>query len=237
MPKIIIKEEKNYNHFKDNQEKYIFEIKKDCHLEFVFDNFSGKINILIENSKAKINYLQKNINKFDLNIKLNNSQLIVNGLNLSSLADIKQKIILNDSAITFNEKSYPKELKQNIKINHLTPNSISNINCLGIGQKGAKFDLNVETKIKKRCDDAKAKQKLKIIALTDQIEAILKPILKINHHQVTGNHGVIFKRLKEEDLYYLLTRGLNQDEARKLIIRGNLLKDNEKYYQELEERL
>lgn len=237
MPKIVIKDEKNYYLFKDDQKTYFFNIKKDCQLEFVFDNFIGKVNLIIDNSKVKINFLQKNINKFHLNIKLNNSQLIVNGLNLSIKAEIKQKIILQDSTIILNEKSYPKELKQNMRIDHLTPNSVSDANCLGIGQKGAKFDLKIETKIKKRCDDAKAKQMLKIIALTDQIEAILKPILKINHHQVTGSHGVIFKRLKEEDLYYLLTRGLSQDEARKLIIRGNLLKDNEKYYQELEERL
>ncbi len=237
MSKIIVDKNKNYYKLDSKVKVYNFHVKRNCQIELLFDNFKGEIDLLIENSNCKIIFLQKNNNNFKFNINLYYSELTINGLNIALNSKIKQKITLFHSKINVNEKSYPKILNQDIQVIHRSENTFSTISCLGIGADDAKFDLSLTTKINKQCDGVQANQSLKVIALTDKVEANLKPILKINHHQVAGSHAVIFKRLNENDLYYLLTRGLSDIEAKNLIIRGNLLIDNEKYYQELEERL
>jgi len=57
-----------------------------------------------------------------------------------------------------------------------------------------------------------------LLSRTASITAI--PALEINTNDVKVGHGASVSNLNEENLFYLTSRGLDPDEARKLMVRG-----------------
>jgi Fe-S cluster assembly protein SufD len=65
------------------------------------------------------------------------------------------------------------------------------------------------------CD---ARQALRSLLLSAQAEADQKPELEIHSHEVAAQHGATIGQLDEEALFYLLSRGLDPDQARALLV-------------------
>lgn len=85
-------------------------------------------------------------------------------------------------------------------------NSILNINTNGIVEKGAVRS------------DLKQKSKGVLLDLESSISA--NPLLQIDEYDCLASHGAGIGAISEEDLYYLMSRGLSRNEAGKLIISG-----------------
>ena len=58
--------------------------------------------------------------------------------------------------------------------------------------------------------------------LSENARGDANPILLIDENDVTAGHAASVGRIDEEQLYYLESRGLNADVAKRLIIRGFL---------------
>lgn len=58
------------------------------------------------------------------------------------------------------------------------------------------------------------------LTIGDKAKAFAKPNLEIFADDVKASHGATFSRLKEEDLFYLLSRGISKPVATKLLIEG-----------------
>ncbi len=226
--------EYKYQFFDENEVQ--FNIDNNCDIEVLLENTKIKLNFLIQNSNVKINFLNQKKIKLHQNIILKNSYLDINQLNLVIDIKAKTKADLFDSVLNLNSKTYPKNLSDcQTKVIHHTKNSESNLKCLGIGKDNATINFLIKTIIKKNCSNSIANQKTRVIALDDSVIANLEPILKINNHQVTATHAAVFSKITDEEIYYLLTRGLDKDQAKNLIIKSLLTSDNEKYYQKIEE--
>jgi Fe-S cluster assembly protein SufD len=116
------------------------------------------------------------------------------------------------------------ENKQNIDvlIIHQAPNTIGNMTNIGIANKKGKIVLNGVEKIEKGMKQANAFQTLKGIITSDQAIVEVNPILLIDEYDVKAGHGATIGKIEEDQLYYLMSRGLTQRESEKLIINGFL---------------
>lgn len=156
-----------------------------------------------ENINLEINTLSLNDNKVNncLNVYLlkENSHLILNNA-----------IINNSSLIqTYNYNVYHwNKLSDSQLTNYAIckDNSILNINSNGIIAKG--------------CSKSKIIQKSKGVIL-DLISAIsANPLLQIDEFDVEANHGASIGAIDDEDLYYLMSRGLTKSQSEQLIVNG-----------------
>ena len=116
------------------------------------------------------------------------------------------------------------ENKQNIDvlIIHQAPNTIGDMTNIGIANKKGKIVLNGVEKIEKGMKQANAFQTLKGIITSDQAIVEVNPILLIDEFDVKAGHGATIGKIEEDQLYYLMSRGLSQKESEKLIINGFL---------------
>lgn len=116
------------------------------------------------------------------------------------------------------------ENRQNIDvlIIHQAPNTMGNMTNIGIANKKGRILLNGVEKIEKGMKNANAFQTLKGIITSDQAIVEVNPILLIDEYDVKAGHGATIGKIEENQLYYLMSRGLTQRESERLIINGFL---------------
>ena len=67
-----------------------------------------------------------------------------------------------------------------------------------------------------------ANQKIKGILFDEKSKATANPILKIDCDDIEASHACSIGNLNENHIFYLMSRGISEDEARKLIVEGYL---------------
>lgn len=94
-------------------------------------------------------------------------------------------------------------------------------------QHGVVLDKGVLTfngigHILKGAHRADAQQESRILMLSDQGKADANPILLIDDNDVTAGHAASVGQIEAQDLYYLMSRGLEETQAQRLVVRGFL---------------
>lgn len=69
---------------------------------------------------------------------------------------------------------------------------------------------------------ADAQQESRVLMLSDQARSDANPILLIDENEVTAGHAASIGQVDPEDMYYLMSRGLDRETAERLVIRGFL---------------
>ena len=69
-----------------------------------------------------------------------------------------------------------------------------------------------------------ANQNNRIINLSDK-KSEIRPNLYIEEYDVSASHSAFIGRFKEEELFYLMSRGIPELEASRLLLKGFLLSD------------
>ena len=67
-----------------------------------------------------------------------------------------------------------------------------------------------------------AQQESRVLMLSDKARADANPILLIDENDVTAGHAASIGQIDEQDMYYLMSRGLDKETAERLVIRGFL---------------
>ena len=201
--------------------------------KFKFINNVYENIILEENAKLKNLYVQANksdgfFHKF-LKIKSSfnsdySNLIFSSGLKFNKL-DIECDLIeenckCNILSALFLNKNEHQEIKT--CINHLAPNckSFQKVkNVLGVESRGI-FQGKIYVKdIAQKTD---AYQLSKALLLNDKAEFNSKPELEIYADDVKCSHGSTSGSLDEDSIHYLMTRGLNREDAAKLLVKGFL---------------
>jgi len=69
---------------------------------------------------------------------------------------------------------------------------------------------------------ADAQQESRVLMLSDQARSDANPILLIDENDVTAGHAASIGQVDPEDMYYLMSRGLDKATAERLVVRGFL---------------
>jgi Fe-S cluster assembly protein SufD len=105
-------------------------------------------------------------------------------------------------------------------IDHKVPNCVSHQNYKGIVDEKARAVFNGKVFVRENASGTNAVQSNKNLLLSNDARVDTKPQLEIFNDDVKCAHGATVGQLEEEELFYLLSRGLNESLARNLLTYG-----------------
>jgi len=217
-------------------------------------------NIITFKKSCDYSIYYEKCNKFDIEIKiLDNvyvklfeymSELDVNSNIIYNISDngtlllykfysnnnVSENIIINlngyMSKINYNFSNICNgNEKYNFIVNHNNSNSVSNINNKSICLDNAKIDFNIDTIVEKGNISCTMNQDTKIINFGDN-NSIIKPNMYISEDDVEARHASVIGNFNEDELFYLMARGIDYNNAIKLLVKGyifsNLIVDMDK---------
>lgn len=215
--------------------KLKLDILNDTNLQIIFEGEEEiKFNILInvlENVKANIYILKKDLSgkiKYEYNLS-DNSSLYIN--KFYDINTIKEVDIVNLNGVLSNIDYDLHTISKNkeyydLIVNHNNKLSKSNINNKAVNILDGKLTFNVTGVVLNNIIDCTINQNNHIITMNDN-KCQINPNLLINENDVTANHSAYIGGFDPQKLFYLKSRGITENEAYKLLIRGFLLNQNQ----------
>ena len=175
-------------------------------------------NIYVEGESGKIQY------KYVLNE--NSSCNILKYQNVDTIKEMisvelngeKANINYNFKTIGNNKETYDYYIYHNYK------NTISNIKNNGVSIKNGNITYQVSTFIPKDKTECIANQNNRIINLTNN-KCEIKPNLYIDCDDVEASHSALIGKFSDEEMFYMQSRGIDYENALKLLITGFLSSD------------
>lgn len=105
-------------------------------------------------------------------------------------------------------------------IDHTVPNCVSHQNYKGVLNDKSRAVFNGKVFVRENAHGTDAQQSNKNLLLSNDARVDTKPQLEIFNDDVKCSHGATVGQLEEEELFYLLTRGLPETLARNLLTYG-----------------
>ena len=109
-----------------------------------------------------------------------------------------------------------------ISFKHLVGKTTSIMDNYGVARDDSKIVFSGVSHITEGAKKSNAKQNAKIIVFDKNSQGVASPILKIDENEVQASHGAVVGQLNSDHMFYLMSRGLTQDEARMIITLGYL---------------
>lgn len=188
---------KNENIFISNKDVSLIEATGQCEISLFNCNIINLKIIVLDNSSLIINLF--NIiddcdQSFNINIKDNS------------------KLLFNHSFI--NNHSYKLDIISNFNGN----NSKFDLNIYGINDKG-NSNISVNGYVKQSTNDNILNENIKMININGGIGSSY-PNMYIDTSKVIANHSASISGINDNELFYLMSKGLSKSEASKLICNG-----------------
>jgi Fe-S cluster assembly protein SufB len=106
------------------------------------------------------------------------------------------------------------------KMVHAAPDTTSIIVSKSISKNGGRTSYRGLVKVYPEAKNSKSSVKCDALLLDDQSRSDTYPTMEIDEKEVTIEHEATVSKVGEEQLFYLMSRGLTQDEATAMIING-----------------
>lgn len=199
-----------------------------------FHNGIIKINAL-ENSKIDVvvvNTMNKNSNNFEAyeniietNANINYTIIDIGGKNsitnyysniLGQKAKNDLKTIYLGSENDIKDLNYIAELRGK--------QSFIDIDVQGALSENAKKNFKGTIDFKKGCKKAKGNENEFCMLLSEKARSIALPMLLCTESDVEGNHSTASGKVDNQELFYIMSRGLSYNEAVKLIVKARFNK-------------
>ena len=164
------------------------------------NNSLEELNItLLDGSRLLYNKYTKDIKNLKINILENNDTTLE--FNYSLYQSIKASIILDSKVLGNNNKC--------------------SMNVYGVSDKDGAIVVNATGSVLENIKDNDLLENIRILMLNDS-ENVIVPNLLVGSNEVSVNHNVTISSLDMNYLYYLNSKGLSYEEAKKLIVKGFL---------------
>ncbi|MAG02244.1 Fe-S cluster assembly protein SufB [Candidatus Pacearchaeota archaeon] len=106
------------------------------------------------------------------------------------------------------------------KVYHLAPNTSSSVLSKGISIDGGISSYRGIVDIKKGAVNSKSNVRCDGLMLDNKSKALTTPSMDVHENDVKVAHEAAVGKVEEDQLFYLMSRGLSEDEAIKLIVAG-----------------
>jgi Fe-S cluster assembly protein SufB len=106
------------------------------------------------------------------------------------------------------------------KIIHAAPNTTSNIFAKSISKDGGRSSYRGLLEIAKGAHGARSKVVCDALLLDEESRSDTYPTIRISEDDVNVGHEATVSKVGEDQLFYLMSRGIPEDEASKLIVNG-----------------
>jgi len=217
-----IKISKNVITFLESGE-YVIEYTESVDRQIVFE-INGNVR-LIETS-------------FDNNLTLDN-QYIINSGNLMVIKFYNNDMVMEKiridlcgfgSMVDYKFANICKGIeKYEINVNHNSKNTVSNICNKSVALKNSNIKFVINSNVCKNANKSVLNQSTRIVTM-DECDALIKPNMFIDLDDVEAKHGSIIGSFKEEDIFYLMSKGISYSDTLKLLIKGYLFSNIDGYF-------
>lgn len=180
-----------------------------------------KCNLTIKGS-VWIDDLNNN-NLEELNITLLDGSRLLYNKYTKDIKNLKINILENnDTTLEFNYSLY-QSIKANIILDSkvLGNNNKCSMNVYGVSDKDGAIVVNATGSVLENIKDNDLLENIRILMLNDS-ENVIVPNLLVGSNEVSVNHNATISSLDTNYLYYLNSKGLSYEEAKKLIVKGFL---------------
>ena len=106
------------------------------------------------------------------------------------------------------------------KVYHLAPNTSSNILSKGISVDGGKSVYRGLVQVKSGAKNTKSSVACDGLMIDDRSLSGTIPSMNVMESDVEVSHEAVVGKIGEEDLFYLMSRGISEEEATKMIVSG-----------------
>ena len=164
------------------------------------NNNLEELNItLLDGSRLLYNKYTKDIKNLKINIQENNDTTLE--FNYSLYQSIKASIILDSKVLGNNNKC--------------------SMIVYGVSDKDGAIVVNATGSVLENIKDNDLLENIRILMLNDS-ENVIVPNLLVGSNEVSVNHNATISSLDTNYLYYLNSKGLSYEDAKKLIVKGFL---------------
>ncbi len=185
------------------------DVKENASLTIFYNNASANLKVnecgnIYENAKLKVAYCE-----------LESKELT---------RDATFCLLGRDASVSIIGGSICSEKKvQNIECIHQYPHTTSEIESYGLVLNSGDYYVKAIGTIQKGSYASKSHQTSRVLTFADKQNATILPMLLIDENDVEASHATSIGQLDENQLYYLMSRGLNENEALRLLSLGYLL--------------
>ena len=106
------------------------------------------------------------------------------------------------------------------KVIHFAPDTSSKVTSKSISQAGGRASYRGLLKVHKGADNVKSNVVCDALLLDEKSRSDTYPYIEINEDDVTISHEASVSKVGEEQLFYLMSRGLNEEEAITMVVSG-----------------
>ena len=122
------------------------------------------------------------------------------------------------TGVTFASKG--QELDTGASIIHAAPHTSANVSTRTISKAGGKATYRSAVKVTRNAPFAKCSVNCESLMLDDISRSDTLPAMDIEGDEADIGHEATIGRISDEAIFYLMCRGISEDEARAMIVRG-----------------
>ena len=187
----------------------------------------GKYNLTF-NLKSNATILEYS---FDKKITNNNRYVINGGIlnvykfynNLETMEEIDIDLCSKGSAINYKFANISRIVDNiTINVNHLVEDTKSDINNKSVALVNSKVNFVINSKVIKKAIKSILDQNTRIVTMGD-CDTKISPNMFIDLEDVEAKHGSIIGTFKDDDIFYIMSKGINYNDALKLLVKGYIL--------------
>ena len=215
MNKILVSKDK-INNIKLLDGEYILEYMDDGDYE---NNFiiNGCVKLTICSFDKKINIK----NNYDINNGSLNIVTFYNNLSVGVVDNIN--LCKKGVSVDYCFSNICRGIeKYTININHNAKDTKSNIINKSVALQNSDIKFIINSSVLKECTNSSLDQNTRIVTM-GECNAAISPNMFIDLDDVEAKHGSVIGSFKEEDMFYLMSKGINYNDSLKLLIKGYLL--------------
>lgn len=215
--------------------EFDIKLQEDSYIEI---NHDSKVNLIVERKKIKVLLNVKN-HVVDINLEiLDDGNLEVNNLGINSSINYNIRLHNNTNLLVVDSILTRIDSINNINIEDIGNNNKILFYSNGINLENNKLYFNLNGIIRKNSNNSYLEENSKIFNIMDGDSKII-PNLIVDTKEVVANHSAFIGTFKNEDLYYLMSRGITKNNSKKLLIKSILLSNMnlniEKFIKEISE--
>lgn len=199
-------------------------IKEDVDIEFELEDYHKDINIhILENVTAHIKFFGNNLQS---NVKVlleKDSYLHIDSLLVDSDGELSIFLLGQNAEIKcINSVITNRDSKLKFIVSHDYESTKSLFVNNGLVLHNNKLIFDVNGIVQKNSKGSICIQDSKIITRYSQLASIL-PNLYIDNYDIEAEHSAYIGMFKEEDMFYLMSRGISRNDAYLLLVKSFLL--------------
>lgn len=113
-----------------------------------------------------------------------------------------------------------QNLDTGAKVIHAAPNTSSTINSKSISRNGGKATYRGVLKVNSNAYNSKSMVSCESLMLDNKSKSDTIPVIDLLNDDVEIGHEAKIGKISDESIFYLMTRGISEDEAKSMIVKG-----------------